>query len=104
MDKVITDANFEEILKTDKPVLVDFWAPWCGPCKALGPIIEDLAKDYEGQAVIGKCNVDENDDLPVKYGIRSIPTMLFFKDGKLVDRLTGLNSKEAISAKLDALK
>lgn len=104
MDIVITDVNFDKILKTDKPILVDFWAPWCGPCKALGPIIEELAKDYEGQAIIGKCNVDENDDLPVKYGIRSIPTMLFFKEGKLVDRLTGLNSKEAIATKLDALK
>ncbi|MCX4335847.1 MAG: thioredoxin [Bacteroidales bacterium] len=103
MAKVITDANFTETLNTQMPVLVDFWATWCGPCRAIGPVIEELAAEYEGKAVIGKCNVDENEDAPMKYGIRSIPTLLFFKNGELVDRLVGAAPKAEIAAKLDSL-
>ncbi len=103
MANVITDANFTETLNTQMPVLVDFWATWCGPCRAIGPVIEELAAEYEGKAVIGKCNVDENEDAPMKYGIRSIPTLLFFKNGELVDRLVGAAPKAEIAAKLDSL-
>lgn len=103
MAKVVTDSNFAEILNTEKPVLVDFWATWCGPCRAIGPVIEELASEYEGKAFVGKCNVDENEDAPMKYGIRSIPTLLFFKNGELVDRLVGAAPKADIAAKLDAL-
>ena len=103
MEKVITDANFAEIINTDKPVLVDFWATWCGPCRALAPVIEELANEYEGKAVVGKCNVDDCEDLPMNFGIRSIPTLLFFKNGQLVDRLVGAASKAVITQKLDSL-
>src|SRR3546814_3416929 len=80
----ITDSNFDEVvLQSDKPVLVDFWAEWCGPCRMVGPIVEELAKEYDGQAVVGKVNVDNNPDISVKYGIRNIPALLFFKDGQI---------------------
>ena len=103
MAKVITDANFAETLKTTLPVVVDFWAAWCGPCKAIGPVIEEVAAEYEGKAVIGKCNVDECDDAPMNYNIRSIPTLLFFKNGELVDRHVGVITKAELTAKLDSL-
>lgn len=103
MEKIITDANFAEILNTDMPVLVDFWATWCGPCRALAPVIEELAHEYEGKAVVGKCNVDDCEDLPMNFGIRSIPTLLFFKNGQLVDKLVGAAPKADIAAKLNSL-
>lgn len=99
----ITDANFDEVvLKSDKPVLVDFWAEWCGPCRMVGPVVEELAKEYEGKAVIGKMNVDFHPNISVKYGIRSIPTLLFFKNGQLVDRQVGAVPKSALETKLKA--
>jgi len=103
MAKIVTDANFAEILNTDKPVMVDFWASWCGPCKAISPIVDELAADYEGKVVVAKCNVDECEDVPGNYGIRSIPTLLFFKNGELVDRHVGMTTKAAIAEKLDSL-
>ena len=103
MAKVITDANFAETLAADMLVVVDFWATWCGPCKALAPVVEELAAEYDGKAVIGKCNVDDCDDLPMNFGIRSIPTLLFFKNGELVDKIVGAASKGDIAAKLNAL-
>ena len=103
MAKVVTDANFAEILNTDQPVMVDFWATWCGPCKAISPIVDELSNEYEGKAVIAKCNVDECDDVPMQFGIRSIPPLLFFKNGELVDRHVGAATKAAIAEKLEAL-
>ena len=103
MEKIVTDANIAEILSSDKPVMIDFWATWCGPCRALSPVVEEIAAEYDGKAVIGKCNVDETSETPMKYGIRNIPTLLFFKNGQLVDRLVGAVPKSNITAKLDAL-
>ena len=103
MAHVVTDANFAETLNSDKPVLIDFWATWCGPCKAIAPVIDEIATEYEGKAVVGKCNVDECDDAPMTYGIRSIPTLLFFKNGELVDRHVGVISKADLAAKIDSL-
>ena len=98
-----TDANFEETaLQTDKPVLVDFWAECCGPCRMVGPVVDELANDYDGKAVVGKLNVDNNPEVSAKYGIRSIPTILFFKNGELVDKQVGVVQKEVLAGKLDS--
>ena len=98
----ITDSNFEEIINSDKPVLVDFWAEWCGPCKMIGPVVEELAGDYDGKAVIGKVNVDENPNVSAKFGIRSIPTLLVFKGGEIVDKQIGAVPKQVLADKLEA--
>ncbi|EIM78598.1 thioredoxin [Nitritalea halalkaliphila LW7] len=98
----ITDANFEEIIASEKPVLVDFWAEWCGPCKMIGPVVEELAGDYDGKAVIGKVDVDANPSVAAKFGIRSIPTLLFFKGGEIVDKQVGAVPKGVLAQKLDA--
>ncbi len=97
-----TDLNFKaEILDSDKVALVDFWATWCGPCMMLGPVIEELAGDYEGKAVIAKLNVDDNPNTAAKYGIRSIPSLLIFKNGQVVDQMLGAMPKNMIAKKLD---
>ena len=99
----ITDNNFDQVLAEGKPVVVDFWATWCGPCRALAPTIEALAAEFEGRVIIGKCDVDEAVDLPVKYGIRNIPTVMFFKDGQLVDKQVGAAPKQVYVDKINAL-
>ncbi|MEP0369192.1 MAG: thioredoxin [Cyclobacteriaceae bacterium] len=98
----ITDQNFDEILSTDQPVLVDFWAEWCGPCKMIEPLVEELAADYDGKAVIGKVDVDTNPEVSAKFGIRSIPTLLVFKGGEIVDKQIGAVPKTVLSEKIDA--
>lgn len=103
MEVQITSENFETLKNGNLPLVVDFWATWCGPCRMVGPIISELAKDYDGQVVIGKCNVDEEEDLPAEFGISSIPTILFFKDGKLVDRHVGAAPKSLLESKVKNL-
>ena len=98
-----TDSNFEdEVLNSDKPVLVDFWAEWCGPCRMIGPIVEEMAEEYDGKAKIGKVDVDSNSEMSVKYGIRSIPSLLIFKDGEVVDQIVGAVPKSHLTKQLEA--
>jgi len=98
----ITDSNFEEIINSEKPVLVDFWAEWCGPCKMIGPLVEELANEFEGKAIIGKVDVDANPEISAKFGIRSIPTLLVFKGGEIVDKQVGAVPKSVLSEKIEA--
>ena len=103
MTAEFTDENIKEIINSGKPVVIDFWAEWCGPCRMVGPLVEELAKEYEGRVYIGKMNVDDNVETPETYGIRNIPTILFFKDGKLVDKQIGATQKAALATKVEAL-
>lgn len=103
MEFTFTDANLAEEIKKGKPMVVDFWAVWCGPCRLVSPIIEELAGEYAGKVTIGKLNVDENSEAPAMYSVRNIPTILFFKDGQLVDRKVGAQSKETLKKAIDAL-
>lgn len=103
MELKIDSKNFETVLQSDKPVMIDFWASWCQPCRMLGPVIEEVAGEFEGKAVVGKCNIDENDALASAMRITSIPAVYFFKGGKLVDTLIGLRPKSDYVQKLNSL-
>jgi thioredoxin 1 len=103
MANQFTSANFQDmVLNSDKPVLVDFWAEWCGPCRMIAPLVEEIAKEYDGKAVVGKLNVDENGDIAMNYGVRNIPTLLIFKGGQVVDKIVGAVPKPNITNKLEA--
>ena len=103
MALVITEENYEELVASGKPLVIDFWATWCGPCKKIGPDIEALATEYESQAIIGKCDVEENDDLASRFGIRNVPTVLFIKGGEVVDKQVGAAAKSVFEDKLKAI-
>ncbi len=100
----ITDASFDaEVIKSTIPVLIDFWAPWCGPCRIVSPIVEEISKDYEGKIKVGKINTDDNQQVATQYGIMSIPTLMIFKNGEVKERIVGAQPKEAITARIDAV-
>jgi thioredoxin 1 len=99
----ITDAGFEDLLKSNKPLVIDFWAEWCGPCRMVGPIVEELAAEYADKVTIGKVDVDNNDEITSKYGIRNIPTILFIKNGEVVDKQVGMAKKEVFVEKVENL-
>ncbi|HBA13247.1 MAG TPA: thioredoxin [Bacteroidaceae bacterium] len=103
MEQEITDVNFDELIAQGKPVMIDFWAVWCGPCRRLAPIIEELAAEYDGRAIIGKCDIEENNTLTAKFGIMNVPTVIFIKNGKEVDRVVGAAAKNVLQDKLNAL-
>ena len=99
----VTDAGFDELLQSDKPIVLDFWAEWCGPCRMVGPIVDELATEYEGRVTIGKVDVDNNDEITSKYGIRNIPTILFIKNGEVVDKQVGAAQKALLVEKVENL-
>ena len=99
----VTDANFDEIIASDKPVVIDFWAEWCGPCRMIGPLVEELAADYEGKAIVAKCDVDSNDGVAARFSIRNIPTVIYLKNGEVVDKQVGATTKAALAEKLEKL-
>ena len=103
MALAITNENYEALMASGQPVVIDFWAEWCGPCRMVGPIIDELAAEYEGKVVIGKCDVDSADDIVAQYRVRNIPTVVFIKNGEVVDKVVGATSKETLKAKVDAL-
>ena len=103
MEVTITSENFESLKNGEQPLVVDFWATWCGPCRAIAPFVAELAEEYDGTVVVGKCAVEANDDIAMEYGIRNIPTLLFIKNGEVVDRLVGGQSKSAIQKKFETL-
>lgn len=98
----LTDATFDDVINSDQPVLVDFWAEWCGPCKMIGPVVEELAGEYEGKAIVAKMDVDANSQVPFRFGIRSIPTLMIFRNGQLVDKVVGAVPKAVLNQKLAA--
>lgn len=103
MALAINQTNFEEVMASGKPVVIDFWAEWCGPCRMIAPIVDELAAEYGDKVVIGKCDVEENDEITTKYGVRNIPTIIFLKNGELVDKQVGACSKDALKAKIEKL-
>ena len=103
MEVTITTDNFESYLNGDLPLVLDLWATWCGPCRAIAPIISQLAEEYDGKIVVGKCDVEENDDIAIEYGVRNIPTILFFKGGEIVDKIVGAQSEGKLDEKFQTL-
>ena len=103
MPVVVTNTNITEILSGDKPVMIDFWATWCGPCRMLAPVVEEIAQEYDGKVVVAKCDVDDADEVAMQFRIRNIPTLMFFKGGEMVNRLVGAVSKQEITSILDSL-
>ncbi len=103
MALAITNENYEALMASGQPVVIDFWAEWCGPCRMVGPIIDELAAEYEGKVVIGKCDVDSYDDIVAQYKVRNIPTIVFIKGGEVVDKVVGATSKDTLKAKVEAL-
>ena len=103
MEVTITSENFESLKNCSQPLVVDFWATWCGPCRMVGPVISELAEEYDGRIAVGKCDVEDNEELAAEFGIRNIPTILFFRDGQLIDKVVGAQPKAKIQEKFEAL-
>lgn len=103
MEVTITNDNYKEYVKGDLPLMIDFWATWCGPCRQMSPIVEELAKEYDGKVVVGKCNIDEAEDIAMQHGIRSIPTILFIKNGEIIDKTVGAVPKSKLVDKLEKI-